>query len=129
MIVLYHLFVQTNIEVTMMYIIPQEREEEKVAICCHLLRSSLSQRRTGKITDEKNYQFLGTFSFPSQNMLWYVEDISKLPHYTASDPHFLWSDVQFSKTGLTKQLIEVKNDREVQKLWFHRAQCKGAKKM
>ena len=89
----------------------------------------MSQKRTGKRlhTDNENYQFLGTFSFPSQNMLWYVEDLTKLPHYTPSDPDFLWSDVQFSKNSSTEQLIGVKNDRGVQKLWFHRAQCKGTK--
>ena len=46
----------------------------------------------------------------------------------ASDPDFLCSDVQFSKSSSTKQLIEVKNDKGVQKLWFHKAQCKGVKK-
>ena len=94
-----------------------------------LVKKLLESKENWKeIIDKENYQFFGTFSFPSQNMLWYVEDISKLPHYTASDPDFLWSDVQFSKNSSTKQLIAVKNDREVQKLWFHRAQCKGAKK-
>ena len=38
------LLVQTNTEVMMIYTIPQEREEERVAICYHLLRSSSSQR-------------------------------------------------------------------------------------
>ena len=62
-------------------------------------------------------------------MLWYIDDVTKLPHYTSSDPDFLWSDVQFSKHSSTKQLIEVNGHGGVQKLsWFHRAQCKGAKK-
>ena len=74
---------------------------------CHLLplvkKLLESKENWKKITDKENYQFLGTFSFPAHNMLWYVEDITKLPHYTASDPDFLWSDVQFSKNSSTKQ--------------------------
>ena len=99
---------------------------------CHLLplvKKLLESKENWKvIVDKENYQFLGTFLFPTQNILWYVEDITKLPHYTASNPDFLWSDVQFSKNSSTKQLIEVKNDKGVQKLWFHKAQCKGVKK-
>ena len=36
--------------------------------------------------------------------------------------------MQFSKQSSTKQLIKVKQDGSVEKLWFHRAQCKGVKK-
>ena len=99
---------------------------------CHLLplvkKLFEAKENWKEITDKEDYQFLGTFSFPSQNMLWYAEDITKLPHYVASDPDFLWSDVQFSKQSSTKQLIEVEQDGKIEKLWFHRAQCKGVKK-
>ena len=101
---------------------------------CHLLplvRKLLESKENWRsIEDKENYQFLGTFSSPSQSILWYIEDIAKLPHYTPSDSDFLWSDIQFSKNSSTKQLIEVKTDldRGVKKLWFHRAQCKGVKK-
>ena len=49
---------------------------------CHLLplvKKLLESKENWKvITDKENYQFLGTFLFPTQNMLWYVEDITKL---------------------------------------------------
>ena len=40
------------------------------------------------ITDKENYQYLGTFNFssPSQNFLWFVDDLTNLPHFTESDP-------------------------------------------
>ena len=50
---------------------------------CHLLplvkKLFETKENWKEITDKEDYQFLGTFSFPSQNMLWYVEDMTKLP--------------------------------------------------
>ena len=64
---------------------------------CHLLplvkRLLQSKENWRSVTDKESYQYLGTFPSPSQNFLWYVQDITNLPHYTESDPDFMWSDV------------------------------------
>ena len=99
---------------------------------CHLLplvKKLLESKENWKeIQDKKDYQFLGTFSAPSHNVLWYTQDVTTLAHYTPCDPDFLWSDIQFSKNSSTKQSIEVDVGQGLEKMWFHRAQCKGVKK-
>ena len=82
-----------------------------------------------EIMDKANYHFLGVFSEPSSNFVWYTKDVTQLPHYTSEDPDSLWSDIQFSKRSSTKQIVEFNiggNNNE--RCFFHRAQCMGVKK-
>ena len=100
---------------------------------CHLLpliKALLQSKENWKmVTDKKktNYQYLGTFASPSKNFLWYVDDVTTLPHYTESDPDFMWLDVQFSKQSPTRQLISVDIGNGEEKLVFLWSQCQGVK--
>ena len=80
------------------------------------------------MTDKESYQYLGTFPSPSKNFLWYVDDVTTLPHYTESDHDFMWSDIQFSKQSSTRQLIMVDIGNGEENLVFLRSQCRGVKK-
>ena len=50
-------------------------------------------------------------------MLLYSKDVSKLPQYVASKPHFLWDDIQLSKGKLNPDRMVTMNingiDKEV----------------
>ena len=100
---------------------------------CHLLplvkRLLQCKENWRSVTDKESYQYLGTFPSPSQNFLWYVDDLTKLPNYTESDPDFMWSDIQFSKQSSTKQLITVDVGSGEERFIFQKSQCRGVKKM
>jgi len=60
------------------------------------------------IKSSDDYNFPGIFTQPYPKRLGYCEDISKLPNYEASNPHFLFSDIQIGKgKARPKRLIEV----------------------
>ena len=99
---------------------------------CHLLSLVKNliedEENWKKITDKENYQYLGTFSEPSSNFIYFLQYITQLPHYTADNAEFLWSDVQFSKGSSTKQIVEFNiGGKGKEKCVFHKAQCTGVK--
>ena len=53
-----------------------------------------------KIVSKEQYQFPGVSNDTQSNTLLYNKDISKLPQYIASKPHFLCEDIQLSKGKL-----------------------------
>ena len=59
---------------------------------CHLLSLVKNliedEENWKKITDKENYQYLGTFSEPSSNFIYFLQDITQLPHYTADNSDF-----------------------------------------
>ena len=100
---------------------------------CHLLplvKHLMQSKENWKaIITKENYHFLGTFTTPCQNFLWYTEDVTQLPHFTPDDPDFLWNDVQFSKGSSTKQLVKIDiGGTKDEKFWFRKSQCLGVKK-
>ena len=61
------------------------------------------------IESSDDYNFPGIFAKPFSQRLGYCEDVSKLPNYEPSDPHFLYSDIQIGKgKARPKRIIEVK---------------------
>ena len=54
------------------------------------------------------YQYPGLFDSELGNLLYFVPDISKLPHYPDMEPHFIWSDIQKSTS---KNKTTVKDQR------------------
>ena len=52
-----------------------------------------------EIVSKEQYQFPGVSINTQRNTLLYSKDISKLPQYVASKPHFLWKDIQLSKAS------------------------------
>ena len=57
------------------------------------------------ITMKGDYQFPGTFCSAVMQKAFYTPDCTQLPQSTAN-PHYLWDDIQISKSGWNK-------DREV----------------
>ena len=60
--------------------------------------------------------------------LYYTSDVTKLPHYSESDPHFLWSDIQLSKSSTSKNKPDINIGDKPEKLCYWMSQCKGVKK-
>ena len=64
-----------------------------------VLRRLLSSRSNWySICETKHYHYPGVFHCPATQRLGYAEDITKLPLYSSSDEHFLFSDIQLSKS-------------------------------
>ena len=62
---------------------------------------------------KERYQYPGWHSSSVGNVLYYTDNVKSMPYY--NDPHFLWSDIQLSKTSTTKN-----------KYWL--SHCNGVKK-
>ena len=61
-------------------------------------------------------------------MLLYSKDVSKLPQYVASKPHFLWDDIQLSKGKLNPDRMVTMNINGIDEEVFYRmAPCNGVK--
>ena len=61
-------------------------------------------------------------------MLLYSKDVSKLPQYVASKPHFLWDDIQMSKGKLNPDRMVTLNINGIDEEVFYRmAPCNGVK--
>ena len=62
------------------------------------------------------------------NMLLYSKDVSKLPQYVASKPHFLWDDIQLNKGKLNPYRMFTMNINGIDKEVFYlMAPCNGVK--
>ena len=100
---------------------------------CHLISTVKvllgSKENWKEISDKNNYHFLGVFSEPSCNVLWYTNDVTQLSHYTLEDPDFLWNDIQFSKRSSTKQTVDLFiGEQGKKRCLYYKAQCNGVKK-
>ena len=96
-----------------------------------ILKKLIEDRENWKELSENNkecYQYPGLHSSPSTNLLYHANDISKLPHYSDTNPHFMWSDIQLSKSSTSKNKMSVKIDGQVEEFSYWMSQCKGVKK-
>ena len=81
-----------------------------------------------EIVSKEQYQFPGVSIDTQSNTLLYSKDISKLPQYVASKPHFLWEDIQLSKGKLNPDrdvTINISGKDEV--VFYCMAPCNGVK--
>ena len=109
--------------------VPIKKRKGKGHYLLPLVKKLLQSKENWRsLKDKESYQYLGTFPSPSQNFLWYVDDLTNLSHFTESDPDFMWSDIQFSKQSSTKQVITVDVGKGEENFIFHRSQCRGVKK-
>ena len=109
--------------------VPTKKRKGKGHHLLPLVKKLLQSKENWRtLKDKESYQYLGIFPSPSQNFLWYVDDLTNLSHFTESDPDFMWSDIQFSKQSSTKQVITVDIGKGEENLIFHRSQCRGVKK-
>ena len=100
-----------------------------------LIRKMMKLPETWKsIESKQDYQFLGSFSKPSPQQLYFISNCLTLEQSSVANPHFLWSDIQLSKGQLNKdRLIEMeivdKNGLATKEKMFYRsAPCSGVKK-
>ena len=83
-----------------------------------------------ELTDSntERYQYPGWHDSCIGNILYYSDDITKLPHYNDSDPHFVWSDIQLSKASTSKIKLEVTIRGKTESLLYWISDCKGVKR-
>ena len=81
-----------------------------------------------EIITKEQYQFPGVSVSGQSSMLLYSKDVSKLPQYVASKPHFLWDDIQLSKGKLNPDRMVTMNINGIDEEVFYRmAPCNGVK--
>ena len=79
---------------------PETRTHRKGKGCKAVttIRSLMSSsKKWFPISSETDYHFPGVFSHPYPQRLGFCEDISTLPHYDSTNPHFLFTDIQLGK--------------------------------
>ena len=80
------------------------------------------------ISDKRDYHFLGTFSEPSEQHLYYIPDCTSLQQASASDHHCMWKDIQLSKGNMNKdRLIEIEIGDNKENVFYRSAACQGVK--
>ena len=57
---------------------------------------------------------------------YYTENVESLPHF--SDPYFLWSAIQLSKTSSTKSRLTMEINSKVEGLNYWLSHCNGVEK-
>ena len=58
--------------------------------------------------NKEHYQYPGYHSSNHSNVLYYTPDVTQLPLY--SESHFLWYDIQLSKSSTSKNKATIKID-------------------
>jgi len=93
------------------------------------IRELLSNKENWQnITLKEQYQFPGFSTEATSNKLLFCSDISKLPQYVATKPHFLWNDIQLSKGKLTSdRCVTVEIDGSEKSIIYRLAPCNGVK--
>lgn len=94
-----------------------------------IVRKMLVDKENWKmIIEKRDYQFLGTFSKPTEQHLYYIPNWKSLNQATSSNPHFLWNDIQLSKGNLNQDReIEVEVGEEKLKVCYRSTACIGVK--
>ena len=102
----------------------------KGAHILHVAKQLISEKENWFLINQSNdYNFPGVFIAPYPQRLGYCEDISKLPNYKPSDPHFLYSDVQIGKgKARPKRLITMNIDGKDENVYYRFAPCGGVKR-
>ena len=86
------------------------------------------QENWKKISNKRDYHFLGTFPEPSKQQLYYIPDCTLLQQASTSDHHYIWNDIQLSKGNMNKdRLIEVEIGESKEHVFYRSAPCQGVK--
>ena len=76
---------------------------------------------------KKKYQYPGWHDENTAgNVLYFAENIESLPHY--SGPHFLWSDIQLSKSSTTKNNFTMQINLKSEHLHYWLSWCNGVRR-
>ena len=76
--------------------------------------------------NKEHYQYPGYHSSNHSNVLYYTPDVTQLPHY--SESHFLWYDIQLSKSSTSKNKATIKIDGINEEVFYWMSKCKEVKK-
>ena len=80
------------------------------------------------ISSETDYHFPGVFSHPYPQRLGFCKDISTLPHYDSTNPHFLFTDIQLGKgKARNPQTVTMKVDGVEEAVCYRIVPCAGVK--
>ena len=72
-------------------------------------------------SDDYMYNFPGVFAHPFPQQLGFCEDISTLPNYDITNPHFIFADIQLGKDkARRKQLIEMNINVVAENVYYWR---------
>ena len=77
--------------------------------------------------DKERYQYPGVHSSPQGNQLYYIPDVTNLPHYSENEPHFLWNDIQLGKTSTSKNKATMTISGKSEEVCYWMSCCKGVK--
>ena len=99
---------------------------------CHalpLIRSlMITSSNWFTITSSDDYHYPGVFHTPAPQRMGYCEDITNLPNFESTDPHFILSDVQLSKgnpRGVRQVSMNIDGKNEV--VNYRIVPCNGVK--
>lgn len=106
--------------------------KKRVGKGCNVLtkvRQTLLDKENWKsVSHESDYQFLGAFSEPTEQQLYYIPDCKSFHQAAISDHHYLWNDIQLSKgQGNKDRLIEAEIGGMDEKVFYRSASCIGVK--
>ena len=77
--------------------------------------------------DKERSQYPGVHSSPQGNQLYYIPDVTNLPHYSENEPHFLWNDIQLGKTSTSKNKATMTISGKSEEVCYWMSCCKGVK--
>ena len=90
----------------------------------------LDKENWTQISSKEQYQFPGIFSTPHTHVVFYTPNCMNLPQ-SSSNPHFMWEDIQISKSGYNKDREITINfesdDHDEESLMYRIASCNGVK--
>ena len=108
---------------------PKRKRMGKGSNMLTTVRKMLSDQENWKsISNKCDYHFLGAFSQPTEQHLYYIPDCTSLHQAANPNHHYLWNDIQLSKgQGNKDRLIEVEIGATKEKVFYRSASCLGVK--
>ena len=80
------------------------------------------------ISNSDGYNFPGIFNEPYPKRLGYCKDITLLPNYEKTDPHFMFSDIQLGKgKARPKRVIAMDVGGNIERVYYRFVPCGGVK--
>ena len=81
------------------------------------------------INSSDDYNFPGIFNYPFPQRMGFCEDISNLPNYEVTDPHFIFADIQMGKgKARPKRLVQMDINGIRESVYYRLVPCGGVKR-
>ena len=76
------------------------------------------------ISNSNGYNFPGVFNEPYPKRLGYCENITQLPNYEETDPHFIFADIQLGKEkARSKRIVKIDIDEVSESVFYRFVPC------